>query len=123
MSTGKSASEMSDAEYRKARAAMLLEGRLSRYRDPPPEAPDLEPQARIDAELRARATAAGMVDLDGLKLADLSTVKIGAGGAVQGGAELMAGLRKARPYLFPKSAMDMTDAEYAKARAAYAGRR
>lgn len=58
-------------------------------------------QRVIRAELKAEALAAGMVDLDGLKLADLSKVKLNADtGEVEGASELMAALKKAKPYLF-----------------------
>lgn len=52
------------------------------------------------AELKAAATAAGMVDLDGLKMADLSTVKLNDQGELEGAAELMEALKVAKPYLF-----------------------
>jgi hypothetical protein len=76
-----------------------------------------------------------MIDLDGLKLADLANVKINADGEVEGAEALMDELKKAKPYLFAatqhsstptpppnpkppvaKSAMDMTPEEYAAAR-------
>ena len=89
----------------------------------------------IRAELKAAALKAGMVDLDGLKLADLSTVKLGADGEIEGADALMEALKKAKPYLFgaasssyagdppkptdpkPKLAKDMTPAEYSAAKA------
>lgn len=91
----------------------------------------------IRAELKAVAIKAGMVDIDGLKLADLTTVKLDDKGEVQGADELIEALKKAKPYLFgnaqssstpntppsgtppaAKKAMEMTDAEYAVARKA-----
>lgn len=58
-------------------------------------------QRVIRAELKAEALKAGMVDLDGLKLADLSKVKLSAEtGEVEGATELMAQLKKDKPYLF-----------------------
>jgi hypothetical protein len=54
----------------------------------------------IRAELKAEAVKAGMVDLDGLKLADTSTVTLNDAGEVVGAAALMAGLRRAKPWLF-----------------------
>ena len=54
----------------------------------------------LRAELKAVALRAGMVDLDGLKLADLSTVALDEHGDVVGVDELMAGLKAAKPYLF-----------------------
>lgn len=83
----------------------------------------------IQAELKAVAIKAGMVDLDGLKLADLSTVKLDKDGEVQGAEEMMTALKKSKPYLFkepsssggeeppkpgnqkPKKVSDMTDDE------------
>jgi hypothetical protein len=41
-----------------------------------------------------------MVDLDGLKLADMSTVKLDDNGEVEGADALMEALKKAKPYLF-----------------------
>lgn len=89
----------------------------------------------VRAELKAAALKAGMVDTDGLKLADLSKVKLNDQGEVEGADELMTDLKKAKPYLFgaastsnptnpppkdpptAKKASEMTDAEYAAAKA------
>ena len=95
----------------------------------------------LRAELKAAALQAGMVDLDGLKLADLSQVKLLEDGAIEGAAALMEALRSAKPWLFgvvshsaapqpaprPKEAeaLDarrMTDVEYKAARERLAGR-
>lgn len=57
-------------------------------------------QRVIRAELKAEALKAGMVDLDGLKLADLSAIKIDDKGEVTGATELMAALKESKPYLF-----------------------
>lgn len=54
----------------------------------------------LRAELKAAALKAGMVDLDGLKLADLSTVKLNDAGEVEGADALMESLKKDKPYLF-----------------------
>ncbi len=54
----------------------------------------------IRAELKAEAVRAGMVDLDGLKLLDLSAVRLGEGGEVEGAAALMSQLRRGKPWLF-----------------------
>lgn len=99
------------------------------------EAKSAADQRVIRVELKAAAIKAGMVDLDGLKLADLSKVKLNTDGEVEGADELMEAMKKAKPYLFaasssstgkpppkgeekPKLATDMTDAEYKAARAA-----
>ncbi|QOR55274.1 MAG: hypothetical protein SHS37scaffold220_43 [Phage 67_12] len=91
----------------------------------------------IRAELKAAALKAGMVDLDGLKLADLSKVTLDDKGEVQGADALMDELKKSKPYLFgaaststgkqpppadpqkKKSAKDMTPEEYAAAEAEF----
>lgn len=90
-------------------------------------------QRIIRAEMKAAAIKAGMVDLDGLKLADLSTVKLNDKGEVEGADELMKALKEAKPYLFsttqstsqtskappkkddskPKTAKEMTAEEWA----------
>jgi len=57
-------------------------------------------QRVIRAELKAEAIKAGMVDLDGLMLADLTAVKIDENGEVVGAAEMMAALKESKPYLF-----------------------
>jgi hypothetical protein len=57
-------------------------------------------QRVIRAELKAVAIKAGMVDLDGLKLADLSTIKIDDKGEVVGAEDLMKALKESKPYLF-----------------------
>lgn len=65
-------------------------------------------QRIIRAELKAEAIKAGMVDLDGLKLADLSAVKLDENGEVVGAGELMATLKEAKPYLFTQAAATTT---------------
>jgi len=99
------------------------------------EAAKAADQRIIRAELKAVAVKAGMVDLDGLKLADLSTVKLNEAGEVEGADALMESLKKAKPYLFgaastsgtskvpapgdpkAKKATDMTPEEYKAAKA------
>lgn len=90
----------------------------------------------LQSELRAAATKAGMVDLDGLKLADLSKVKLKEDGTIEGADALFEDMKKGKPYLFGKTgnssstttppgstppekklAKDMTPAEYQAARA------
>lgn len=61
-------------------------------------------QRIIRAELKAEAIKAGMVDMDGLKLADLSTIKIDEKtGEVIGGEDLMKALKESKPYLFKEA--------------------
>jgi hypothetical protein len=99
----------------------------------------LADQARTNlvlSELKAEAVRAGMVDLDGLKLLDASTVTVGDSGEVTGAATVMERFRRAKPWLFggasstttavpppsqpprAKRATDMTPEEYRAARAA-----
>lgn len=75
------------------KAATDAEGKIK-------EAHTAAEQRVIRAELKAEALKAGMVDLDGLKLADLSKVKINDAGDVEGADALMEELKKAKPYLF-----------------------
>jgi hypothetical protein len=88
------------------------------------------------ANLRTEAVRAGMVDLDGLKLIELASVRIGDDDRIIDGRKLMDDFRRSKPWLFTapssssaaiapasqqarqKSAMEMTDDEYAVARSA-----
>jgi hypothetical protein len=98
-------------------------------------------QRVIRAELKAAALKAGMVDLDGLKLLDLSTVKMNDKGEIDGADALMAKAKETKPYLFGsttntssttvppnpdkgevKLARDMTPEERAAAKAKLLGR-
>ncbi len=90
----------------------------------------------VVAHLRTEAVRAGMIDLDGLKLIDLSSVKLGSNDEIVGGHRLMEELRRNKPWLFsqlssssaapvptslpvrPKTAMEMSEEEYLAARAA-----
>jgi hypothetical protein len=90
----------------------------------------------IAANLQTEAVRAGMIDLDGLKLLDLSGVRLDDNDKVVGGRKIMADLRRDKPWLFgvastssaatapasqpvrQKTAMDMTEAEYTAARTA-----
>lgn len=90
----------------------------------------------IAANMRTEAVRAGMIDLDGLKLLDLSGLQLDDNDKIVGGRRLMTELRRAKPWLFgavstsssaiapasqpvrQKTAMDMTDEEYAAARTA-----
>lgn len=87
------------------------------------------------ADLRVAATRAGMVDLDGLKLIDIATVRTSEDGQVLDASALMSDLRRSKPWLFSagatsslngappaqpirqKLATEMTDEEYRAARA------
>lgn len=89
----------------------------------------------VRAELKAHAVRAGMVDLDGLKLLDASTVKLNDQDEVEGAAELMREMRRNKPWLFggastssaatppasapprAKLATEMTEAEWHAGRA------
>lgn len=57
----------------------------------------------LRAELKAAAIKAGMIDMDGLKLADLSLVKLNDAGEVEGAEALMAAMKESKPYLFQNS--------------------
>lgn len=133
---------LSKSEEEKAEALKAVEAAKAASDAKIKEANSAADQRIIRAEMKAAALKAGMVDLDGLKLADLSKVKLNDKGEVEGAEALMEELKKAKPYLFgtastsstapvppapsgktaPKNAKDMTDAEYRAARAAL-GRR
>lgn len=90
----------------------------------------------IRAELKAEALHAGMIDLDGLKLVDVASLRLNDKGDVEGTAQLMVQLKRSKPWLFAgastssatrapaaqpprqKRATEMTDEEYREARAA-----
>lgn len=115
--------------------AEALERQLSEF--------ERETQARLVlAELKSEALRAGMVDLDGLKLLDLSHLKLNPRGEVDDAAALMGELKRQKPWLFgsrlsssrpasppsadpprQKRATEMTDDEYRAARAALLKRR
>ncbi len=58
-------------------------------------------QARlIHAELKSHAIKAGIVDIDGLKLIDQSSVSLNEKGEVEGADRLMSELRRSKPWLF-----------------------
>ena len=89
----------------------------------------------VAANLRTEAVRAGMIDLVGLKLVDLATVRLNSDDTVNGGRQLMDDLRRSKPWLFnagssssaavapasqpvrQKTALEMTDDEYTAARA------
>ncbi len=92
-----------DAEAR----AKTAEERAARAAD---QAAEAEARARagderfLMAELRTVAARAGMIDLDGLKLADLSAISLNGQGQVEGAEALMASMKQAKPYLFRATA-------------------
>ena len=57
----------------------------------------------IRAELKAHALKAGIIDLDGLRLADASKLSLSDDGEVVGADALIATLRQEKPYLFSES--------------------
>jgi hypothetical protein len=57
----------------------------------------------VRAELKAHAVKAGIVDLDGLKLLDMTNVKLTDDGEVEGADALIAQLRTSKPWLFGQS--------------------
>lgn len=57
-------------------------------------------QRLMRADLKAHAVRAGMVDLDGLKLVDTSSLTLNDQDEVDGAETLMASLRRAKPWLF-----------------------
>jgi hypothetical protein len=89
----------------------------------------------VVANLRTEAVRAGMIDLDGLRLIDLSAVRLSDDDRVIGGRKLMDDLRRTKPWLFgvassssaaiapashpvrQKTALEMTEEEYTAARA------
>nr|WP_294511724.1 hypothetical protein [uncultured Rhodopila sp.] len=89
----------------------------------------------VAANLRTEAVRAGMIDLDGLKLVDLSSVTLDANDKIVDGRKVMDNLRREKPWLFgatssssaavapasqpvrQKTALEMSDEEYAAARA------
>lgn len=120
----KKAAEEADGRVKKA--AEEADGKIK-------EAHTASDQRIIRAEMKAAAIKAGMVDLDGLKLADLSKIKLNDAGEAEGADALMEELKKAKPYLFqsgsttshtgkppekkdpaPKTATDMSAEEWAK---------
>ena len=54
----------------------------------------------LQAELKTQAIRSGIVDLDGLRLADLDALSFNEAGEVQGAEEAIAALRERKPYLF-----------------------
>ena len=88
----------------------------------------------VRAELKAHAVKAGIIDLDGLRLLDLSHVTVSEAGDVEGAESLIEAMKVAKPWLFgqmssssaavppaeqqvrPKTATEMTVDEWKAAR-------
>ena len=62
----------------------------------------------IRAELKTHALRAGIIDLDGLRLADSSKLSLNDDGDVVGAEALMEALRQEKPYLFSESRMGVS---------------
>jgi hypothetical protein len=90
----------------------------------------------VHSAMKVEAVRAGMIDLDGLKLLDLTSMQLTDEGEVEGASEAMSSFKRAKPWLFgatsssssasapkaqpprQKHASEMTEAEYRSARAA-----
>lgn len=92
----------------------------------------------IRAELRTEAVRAGMIDIDDLRLLDVSAARLTESDEVEEAADIIGRFKKAKPWLFNgnassssssanvpptkaprrKLATEMNDSEYAAARAA-----
>jgi len=106
---------------------------------------DAQAQAQaklVRAELKAEAIRAGMIDLDGLKLLDLSEVQLSEAGELVDPKAIFAKLKRSKPWLFggvasssaashvpkpepprPRQANEMGHEEWLAARAALIKRR
>ena len=58
----------------------------------------------LQAELKTHAIRSGIVDLDGLRLADTGALSFDENGGVQGVEEVIESLRQRKPYLFAAEA-------------------
>ncbi len=58
-------------------------------------------QQLVQTELKNHAVRAGIIDVDGLKLADTSKLKINDDGSIEGAATLVDELKRDKPWLFP----------------------
>lgn len=57
----------------------------------------------IQSELKSLAIRAGIVDLDGLKLLDTTSLILNEQGDIEGADRLLAGLKRGKPWLFQGS--------------------
>jgi hypothetical protein len=112
-----------------------LRGRLDKLERDSLEDRRLTERRLILAELKVEAMRANMVDLDGLQFLDMTQVRLTDDYGIAGGPELIARLKRAKPWLFAapssssianvppssptrqKLAKDMSDDEYRIARA------
>lgn len=118
-----------------------LRGEIERLKQALNESTEAAKQRLMDTQLRAAAVQAGMIDLDGLKLVEVSRARPNQYGELERAGELMAELRREKPWLFggnhsssranvppaqspkPKLASEMSPEEYRAARAELIRRR
>lgn len=60
------------------------------------------------AELKTLAVRAGMVDLDGVNLLDLTSIKRDSKGEIENADRIMTDLRRVKPWLFPTASSSAT---------------
>jgi hypothetical protein len=112
-----------------------LRARLDKLERDSQESRRLNERRVVLAELKVEAMRANMIDLDGLQFLDMSQISLGEDGGVVDGPEVIARLKRAKPWLFAapssssiakvppsgptrqKLAWDMSDEEYRIARA------
>lgn len=126
-------------------ATQLLEELRSRAETLERRLSEMQQQAGarlIRAELKAEAIRVGIVDPDGLKLIDISALKLNEDGEFESAAKLISEFKQAKPWLFeahrssssgsvaPRSspprqklATEMTESEWRHARSVLLGRR
>jgi hypothetical protein len=74
----------------------------------------MTPEEAIAQRMKTAALKAGLVDLDVLKLVDLTSVKLTEAGEVEGADALLAKLQKDKPHFFVvRKAKDMSEQERA----------
>lgn len=136
---------MSDQDTESSNTTGLLEELQSRAEALERRLTEVQQQAEarlIRAELKAEAIRAGIVDPDGLKLIDISALKLNDSGEFEAAAELISEFKQAKPWLFgsqrssssgsaappsspprQKLATEMTESEWRRARNILLGRR